>query len=271
MATPTTPVIAASTLAYTQQSLDRALARLVGHGFTTVELPARGDGVWPGHIDPQALAEDTSVGAQLSASLQAAGVQLASVGVEHAADLPLAREYQRVRALAAWMAEQGAQHLTVFAYPADHAAERWRELRAIASDHGLSIGVETHLGTATANPADAIALAEALDLTITLDASHYVGQGYQPDDWHALEARVRAVQVRHCQAGELQQPISAVDNGSADQLAASLARLIPDGYSGTIVCEQIDHPGGPDWGPQLVATHQALKRLFEARSLVNQR
>jgi hypothetical protein len=98
-----------------------------------------------------------------------------------------------------------------------------------------------------------MAVADRRDLRLTLDASHYVGQGYAPADWSALLPRVVAVQVRHCRPGELQEP--ARDEAA---IAARLPDLIPVGFPGPVVCEQIANPGDPDWSDQLAHTRRVL-------------
>ncbi len=244
--------LACSTLAFTHVPLADALARIRTLGFTAAELVVRGDNVWPGHLDPARLADDAGYGRAALAVQQASGLALASAGCEQASDLPLAEEKRRIAALAAWLAEAGARTLTVFVYERD-PTQRWRELDAIASAHGLVLAAETHLGTATATPAAAAAVAADRDLRLTLDASHYIGQGFGPADWAPLLPRVVAVQVRHCRPGELQE--ASMD---ASAIAARLAELVPTGFTGTVVCEQIANPGDQDWSRQLALTRRVL-------------
>ena len=115
------------------------------------------------------------------------------------------------------------------------------------------LAAETHLGTATATPDAAAAIADDRNLHLTLDASHYVGQGFVPADWAKLLPRVVAVQVRHCRPGELQEPTS-----DPAALAARLDDLMPPGFTGPVVCEQIGQPGSPDWSSQLALTREVL-------------
>jgi sugar phosphate isomerase/epimerase len=248
---------ACSTLAFTGLPLPGALARIRALGFTAAELVVRGDGVWPGHLDPVRLAADPGYGRGAAAALAESGLALASAGCEQAMDLALAEECRRIRALAAWLAAAGARLLTVLVYDHDHG-NRWRELDAIARDHGLVLAAETHLGTATAIPAAAVAVAARRGLRLTLDASHYIGQGFTPPDWAPLLDRVVAVQVRHCRPGELQEPAAGVA-----AIRDRLPDLMPRGFAGPVVCEQIANPGDPDWSHQLDLTRQAVS-LWQA-------
>lgn len=245
---------ACSTLAFTRLPLAQALERIRAIGFAAIELVVRGDGVWPGHLDPVRLAADPGYGRAVLEAVRASGLALRSAGCEQARDLTLAEERRRIVALAAWLAGAGAALLTVFVYDRDHP-QRWRELAAIAAAHGLDLAAETHLGTATATPAAALAVARERGLHLTLDASHYIGQGFRPADWASLLPLVAAVQVRHCRPGELQEP-------SRDEaaVAARLADLVPAGFAGPLVCEQIDNPGDSDWSGQLALTRRLLVR-----------
>ncbi len=243
---------ACSTLAFTHLPLAEALDRIRVLGFAAAELVVRGDGVWPGHLDPARLADDQGYGRDLLGIVRASGLRLPSAGCHHARDLGWAEERRRALALAPWLAEAGATLLTEFVYDHDDP-RRWRELAAIAADHGLVLAAETHLGTATATPAAVCAVAAVRDLRLTLDASHYIGQGFTPADWAPLLPRVVAVQVRHCRPGELQE---TSDDPRA--IAARLDDLIPPGFAGPVVCEQIAQPGAPDWTAQLAVTRAVL-------------
>ena len=252
------PRVACSTLAFTHLPLAEALTRIRALGFAAAELVVRGDGVWPGPLDPARLADDQGYGREQLGIVRASGLRLTSAGCHHARDLGLAEERRRAAALAPWLAEAGATLLTEFVYDHDDP-RRWRELAAIAADHGLALAAETHLGTATATPAAAGAVAAARDLRLTLDASHYIGQGFTPADWAPLLPRVVAVQVRHCRPGELQE--SCDDPGA---IATRLDDLIPTGFAGPVVCEQIAQPGAADWAAQLAV----MRRLVAVRAPV---
>jgi sugar phosphate isomerase/epimerase len=217
-----------------------------------VELVIRGDGVWPGHVDPQRLADDPAYAAELSAVITAAGLPLWSAGCEMAADLAVDEELRRHRVLMPWLAQLGVRVLTIFVYDHDHP-RRWPALDAIAQGCGLVLAAETHLGTALAQPEEAIRVAEERNLRITLDASHYVGQGFTRADWADLESWIVAVQVRHCRVGELQEPSTDIT-----VLSSSFGQLIPPTYMGPVVCEQIANPTDPDWTEQLRYARLAL-------------
>ena len=240
--------LSCSTLPYTGRSLADALQCIASLGFTHAELVVRGDNVWPGHIDPLRLADDSQYAESLTSTVQASGLAISSAGCEQSAHLSLAEESRRIEALCAWLARSGATTLTIFVYHNAHP-QRWPQLNAIAKHYGITLAAETHLGTATATPSDAIACARTNNLNITLDASHYIGQGFTPQDWEPLISRVSAVQVRHCQPGELQQPTTSISD-----IRQRLPDLIPAGYADLIVCEQIANAEDPDWTDQLRIT-----------------
>lgn len=247
--------LACSSLAFTHLPFKAAAQRISALGFQFLKLPVRGDGVWSGHLDPGALLKDPSLGNRLADDLNASGLKLMGAGCEMSSTTDLAEECKRHEALTDWLAAQGAKHLTIFVYDDPRAKRRWETLREISHDRGLVLSVETHLGTGAMNPHRAIELCEEMDLAITLDASHYVGQGYEPKDWRPLMDRVANVQVRCCVEGELQDQSEDIND-----IQTCLEKLIPPGWEGPVVCEQIHHDG-EDWTHQMEVTREALLSL----------
>ena len=249
--------LACSTLAWTYLGLGDALQQIADLGFTQFELVVRGDGVWPGHVDPARLADDPSYATELTDSIAQSGLRCISAGVEHAKTISLVDECRRMQAVVDLIAPLGARVITAFVYDVPEAAQRWQALRAIVEAAGMTLAAETHLGSATQDPKRAIELAAAFNLDITLDASHYIGQGYVPTDWAALCPRVKAVQLRYCVKGNLQEPTDDIDDATISQ---RFAQLIPAGYTGPIICEQIANPKDPIWFDQIARTRGLLLR-----------
>jgi sugar phosphate isomerase/epimerase len=249
--------LSCSSLAFTSLPMAEALDRMQRLGFTRWEIPVRCDGVWPGHLDADMLLRNRGATAELTAVIRSSGLQLDSAGYEGRHDTPLADELPRVRALASWLADLGAQRLTVFLY--NHGAApltmRYAALLAIATNHGLDLCVETHLGTALANPERALALIRDLGLRLCLDASHYVVQGLAPATWAALLPAVAAVQIRRC------SPLAMQLDGPPDPHEVPLPFLLPANLSSIPVIEYIDQHDGPDsahWDAAIRGLRQSL-------------
>ena len=235
------PAPVCSSLAFTSLPLAEALARIRALGFTQVELPVRCDQVWPGHLDAQDLMDAPDAGDAVATTLATSGLTLSGVGYEGRKDQPLTGELPRFSALASLVARMGGRTITVFLYDdgAVPSQVRYPALLAVAREHGLQLLVETHLGTATADPVRALELTRELDLRLCLDASHYVVQGFLLAAWAPLLASVDTVQVRRCLPGSIQ----LAGPRQADEV--DLAVLLPSGFTGAVVIEYIDLNDGP--------------------------
>ncbi len=70
---------------------------------------------------------------------------------------------------------------------------------SLFADEGVQLMVETHMHSLTESLPDTIMLLKAVPgLQITLDASHYLVQGYQPDEITALLSRTGHAHIRAC-------------------------------------------------------------------------
>nr|MBA3847851.1 hypothetical protein [Planctomycetota bacterium] len=150
------PRIACSTLHLTHRPLVDALEHIAALGFTAWELPIRGDGVWLGHVDPGQLLKDPAHRAMVhAAAARFPGLRCVGAGFEIAHDAPLARECEHFTAACALLRDLGASGIGIFLFDGQAVAssERHAALRSIAVAHGLELSVETHLGTATQDPA----------------------------------------------------------------------------------------------------------------------
>jgi sugar phosphate isomerase/epimerase len=81
------------------------------------------------------------------------------------------------------------------ATPFDTEVQRLTALSSIAMREGLVLAVETHGQSLTSDPAEAVALCEAVPgLGLTLDPSHYIQGGYK--EWDAVYPYVQNVHLR---------------------------------------------------------------------------
>ncbi|ADB50360.1 sugar phosphate isomerase/epimerase family protein [Conexibacter woesei] len=110
----------------------------------------------------------------------------------------------------------------------------WRAQRAAAVE--LRFSIEAHVGSVCATPEaalDLLALASGVELT--LDYSHFVAQGVEPERVHRLLGHARHVHVRGTRPDRLQCGLqhSTVDYGDVAR------RLCAGGYEGSIAIEYL--------------------------------
>lgn len=79
------------------------------------------------------------------------------------------------------------------------AARALKPRVALFADEGVPLMIETHMHSLTESLPDTLLLLEAVPgLQVTLDASHYLVQGYQPDEIAALRSRTGHAHIRAC-------------------------------------------------------------------------
>ncbi|WP_130860629.1 sugar phosphate isomerase/epimerase family protein [Gracilibacillus phocaeensis] len=110
----------------------------------------------------------------------------------------------------------------------------------IFKEQGVNLMVETHCFQFTENIDDTMRLLDRFPgLRLTLDASHYIVQGYQPDDWKKLLPWVSHCHIRPC------------GNQGFDTIQVELDQAVPHslnwpqsmlewGYTGLFTFEIID-------------------------------
>ncbi len=109
-----------------------------------------------------------------------------------------------------------------------------RRLVPIAHDAGLRLSVECHLESVAEPPAKALALIEAVPgLKLTLDYSHFVANGYAPEEVHPLVPHAGHVHARQARNGALQE---GRRRGTLD-FDDIVRRLKAAGYAGDICVE----------------------------------
>lgn len=115
-----------------------------------------------------------------------------------------------------------------------HEELNWRLEQVTGS--GLSFGVEAHVGSPFATPADAKALIDAVPgLTLTLDYTHFIRNGYTQEEVDPLLAYASHFHARGARKGQLQ--VSMTDN-TIDYLKV-IENLKKIHYSGWIGLEYI--------------------------------
>jgi sugar phosphate isomerase/epimerase len=87
----------------------------------------------------------------------------------------------------------------------ERSVEELRRLVPIAHDAGLRLSVECHLESVAEPPAKALELVQSVPgLTLTLDYSHFVANGYRPEDVHSLVPHAGHFHARQARDGYLQ-------------------------------------------------------------------
>ena len=232
--------LAGSSLAYTWLPFEEALERLAELGFRFADLAAV-----PGwaHVEPDALADARErqrlVGAAAAAGLRVAALNAALGAPGHDAE-------RRCRALAETALMLGASVVTLQApnagTPLTVAVAELAPVAAIAREAGVRFSLEIHCDRVTELPADAVALAEATGLGLTLDPSHIFAGPARGDGLAAVLPFVDHVHVRDARSDppELQVPIGT-GIVPFDSLFASLGRL---DYAGIVSVEYVGRSAG---------------------------
>ena len=103
-----------------------------------------------------------------------------------------------------------------------------------AREFGLVFSVEAHLGSIAPTPGDALALVRAVEgLTLTLDYTHFIKQGYTDANVEPLIAHASHFHARGAAPGQLQ---TAVKDSTIDY--RRVVRCMREkGYTGCICIE----------------------------------
>lgn len=116
------------------------------------------------------------------------------------------------------------------------AAQELARLAAAGQEAGLRVSFEPHVESITESPADALRLVEqAPHLTLTLDYSHFVYQGYLDAELEPLLSRTGHFHVRQARKGDLQ---CRTHEGTID-FERALSLLQQCGYNGWIAYEYV--------------------------------
>jgi len=116
----------------------------------------------------------------------------------------------------------------------DLSVRELTRLVPIAHDAGLRFSVEAHLDSVAETPELALELVQRVPgLKLTLDYSHFIANGYEPEDVHPLVPHAGHFHARQCRRGQLQE---SHRNGVLD-FADIVARLKAARYPGDICIE----------------------------------
>ncbi|MDE0069887.1 MAG: sugar phosphate isomerase/epimerase [Caldilineaceae bacterium] len=119
------------------------------------------------------------------------------------------------------------------------SAAEMNELAALAATENVLLLFEPHIESVLESPSDTLAfLQQNPALKIVLDYSHYVAQGYQPDDVDPLVPYAGHVHLRQACRGQLQ---ARWDDGVID-FPAVVELLKASGYGGYLTLEYEHDP-----------------------------
>ncbi|MFW6217442.1 MAG: sugar phosphate isomerase/epimerase family protein [Verrucomicrobiota bacterium] len=236
-----------SSLAFTHCALPEALRAISDLGFSGAELAVRGDGVWPGHVDADALLQAPGkISREIQAAMDSSGVQISSAGFHVSDRHPLQAELERFNATCELVASVGGKAISVFLLASvDATAEaRYAAFAHAAEASGVRLFVETHRNTLTENPQDALRWAQQLGARLNLDYDHYRSQGYGFADYEPLLPFVGMMQIR-----EAEEP----------RLEDHCLPILGAGFSGQITLEHLQMPGeSRDLSPTLSRIREAM-------------
>ncbi|MBY0528330.1 MAG: sugar phosphate isomerase/epimerase [Gemmataceae bacterium] len=187
--------VACSTLCFGRFPLDRALRVISELEFTKIDVAIHECGP---HLKPSEVAADVNRYAQrirIGSSLSPAAF---SVDIE----APDTEEYQRqLRALCRLARLSTVPVLSIAAASSgsgiDAEVDRLTPLVKLAEAEGVTLTLETRIGTLTESPGTAVELCERVaGLGLTLDPSHYIAGPNQAKSYDAVFPFVRHVRLR---------------------------------------------------------------------------
>jgi len=129
----------------------------------------------------------------------------------------------------------GVQHAGVSRSAAlDLATQELGRLFELGRAAGLRVSFEPHIESITESPEEALRVVKSVPgLTLTLDYSHFIAQGYAPEAVEPLLPHAGHVHLRQAKPGTLQ---ARADDGAID-FDAVLGRLAAHGYTRWIAFE----------------------------------
>lgn len=235
--------VACSTMCFGQQSLPEALKSIGELGFTKVDLVVREDGP---HLRPGDIASDLNRAIQMIRS--AGGLTVAALHVDLAVDVPKATALEQMKSICRLARVLTTPLISVPAAPTtaplEPEIERFGWLSRLSQSDGVTLTVETRLGTLTDDPANVVALCRAVPgLGVALDPSHYIVGPIRSQHLDKLFPYVQHVRLRDT-SGRLNQFQVRIGQGEVEygRIVSQLAR---HNYQRTLSVDLHDAPDAP--------------------------
>lgn len=243
--------ISCSTTIGHRLSLDEALDRIAGLGFTEVDLLAAHG--WA-HVSPRDLLDDfAATSAAIRTSIETRGLTIAALNVAFSGPLygrsegDVARRHDEGLAVVnlmdafdvdvAAVQPGGRPHGIADNTLIEDAASSWGELTALAAEKGRTLALELHTGSPFDSPDAARELINRVPETrFAFDPSHLVGQGIDLHQVGWVLDRAAHVHLRDAQSGRVQVPFGS---GTVD-FDWILEHLQARDYTGYVAVEYLD-------------------------------
>ena len=229
---------------------EQALKLIKLMGFDWVDIGLFTD---RSHIQPEdQLDEPAKKGAMLSHLAGEIGLGISDVFLQSALDCNdrainhpdtkiRQEEREKFKRLVEYTLAAGCEHITCL--PGVHTgtpdcndicAEELSFRCEYARKFGITYSIEPHLGSIMSTPKDALYMLERCeDLTLTLDHSHYISQGFSTDDVTPLVKYAKHFHVRGASNGNMQTSVKE----STTDFPKALRGLKETNYAGKICFE----------------------------------
>jgi sugar phosphate isomerase/epimerase len=235
--------VACSTLCFGQRSLIEALHAIGELGFTKVDLSVQEHGP---HLRPSEVTAD--VGRAVQTLRSAGGLTVTAFHVEFAEGLSRAELNEQMKAVCrlARVLTTSLISIPAAASGSDLGGEvdRLTWLNRQAQSDGVTLAVESRIGTLTDDPPTAIALCRRVPgLGLALDPSHYLMGPFQSQNLDELFPFVQHVRLRDSNP-RLQQFQVRIGQGEIEygRIVSQLARF---DYRRTLTVDIHDAPESP--------------------------
>jgi sugar phosphate isomerase/epimerase len=188
--------VACSTLCFGKQPLGEALRAIGEMGFTKVDVAVTEGGP---HLSPSEVAADPSKAAQILKTWP--GISTAAFHVEFAHEISVADADQQLRAICRLARVLAVSMVSIppGAVDCDFEKEVQRLTRLVhtSDKEGVTLAVETRMGTLTETPSKTLELCKRVPgLGVALDPSHYVAGPFHSQEFDELYPYVKHVRLR---------------------------------------------------------------------------
>lgn len=193
--------VACSTLCFGRYPLSEALRAISELGFSKADVAVHETGP---HLKPSAVADD--FGRAVSQLRSGTGLATAAFHVELKDGLEAAEVDRQLRAVCRLARVLAVPLISLPAAPAesdfDAEVDRLCGLNRLTTAEGVSLTVETLMGTLTETPAGAVRLCKKVPgLGLTLDPSHYVAGPFHSQFFDEIYPYVKHVRLRDSGGG----------------------------------------------------------------------